>query len=157
MADKEKRTALFEQLKKKWLLPALAVAGILLLLLGGGQGSGQPAAQEDGVRTEEYRAALTEELEALCGRVRGAGKVHLVLTLAGGEEAVYAADRDADGRIDYVLSGGEGLLLYRKAPAVLGVGVVCEGGGDDAVCRELTALLSATLGIGSNRIYISCG
>lgn len=160
MADENMWQRYVMALRGKWVLLLLAVGGILLLLIGGGQGdhavqedSGQAAA----ARAEAYRAALTEELIDLCSEVAGAGRVRLVLTLAGGEESVFAADSTADGRMDYVLSGGEGLLLYRKNPTVLGVGVVCEGGRDPAVCRELTALLSATLGIGSNRIYISYG
>ena len=146
-------------LRGKGALILLAAAGVLLLLLGGGQaGTARNAGEdEDAARSEEYRQMLTQEMTALCGRVKGVGSVQLVITLAGGEEAVYATDSGADGRTDYVLAGGEGLLLYRKNPAVLGVGVVCTGGGDPAVQAELTALLSAALGIGSNRIHISCG
>ena len=147
-------------LRGKWVLLLLAVGGILLLLLGSSQSGNATrvdSGQEVAARAEAYRSVLTEELTTLCSEVAGAGRVRLVLTLAGGEESVYAFDSSADGRTDYVLSGGEGLLLCRKNPTVLGVGVVCEGGGDPSVCRELTALLSATLGIGSNRIYISYG
>lgn len=160
MADEKALSKYKKALRGKWPLLLLAAAGILLLLLGSGQTAATSStgdAQEAAARAEAYRTALSEELTALCSKVKGAGRVDLVLTLAGGEEAVYACDSSGEGRSDYVLSGGEGLLLYRKNPTVLGVGVVCEGGGDPAVCRELTALLSATLGIGSNRIYISCG
>lgn len=148
-------------LRGKWGLLLLALAGVVLLLLSSGQGAGKAGQTEaTGIGTaaeaEAYRAALSEELTALCSRVKGAGQVSLVITLSGGEEAVYAVDHSGEGRTDYVLSGGEGLLLSYKNPTVVGVGVVCEGGQDAAVCRELTALLSATLGIGSNRIYISC-
>ncbi|MBO5051977.1 MAG: hypothetical protein J6D31_07250 [Clostridia bacterium] len=158
MGDERTLPKYIKALRGKWALLLLAAAGVLLLLLGGGQPAAQaaPDSSEEAARTEAYRAALTEELCTLCSRVRGAGRVELVLTLSGGEETVYATDVGQDGRTDYVLSGGEGLLLYRKPPAVLGVGVVCDGGGDPAVCHELTALLSATLGIGSNRIYITC-
>ncbi len=161
MADERGLQKYGKLLRGKGLLLLLAAAGILLLLLGSGARGGNTdaaqSAQDEAAGTEAYRAALTQELVALCSRVEGAGEVHLLLTLSGGGEAVYAADSTADGRTDHVLSGGEGLLLYRKTPAVLGVGVVCKGGKDPSVCRELTALLSATLGIGSNRIYISYG
>ncbi len=137
----------------RWVILLLAVVGILLLLLGG-MFDGNTQKAEVGEDSVAYRRMLEEELTALCSGVAGAGRVQLVITLAGGEEAVYATD-SRDGQNDYVLSGGEGLLLYRKNPAVLGVGVVCQGGRDATVRQELTALLSATLGIGSNRIYIS--
>ena len=142
----------------KWAFVLLAAAGLLLLLLGSGQSAtAQQTGQDIAARSEEYRLMLTEELTALCGRVRGVGSIKLVITLVGGEEAIYATDSSEEGRTDYVLSGGEGLLLYRKNPTVLGVGVVCAGGDDPTVRAELSALLSATLGIGCNRIHISCG
>lgn len=160
MADERTLPKYLKALRGKWVLLLLAAAGILLLLLGSGQSNPTTktvSVADEAARIERYRVALEEELVSLCGQVQGAGRVHLVLTLEGGEQSVYATDSSKDGRIDYVLSGGGGLLLYRKSPAVLGVGVVCEGGADPAVCRELTSLLSATLGIGTNRIYISYG
>ena len=135
----------------------LAAAGVLLLLLGGGMGSGKSTKTESDLAaaTEQYREALEGELTALCEKVVGAGKVSVLLTLDGSEEAVYAKDERQNGASDYVVSAGEGLLLYRKHPATLGVAVVCTGGTDPTVRAELTALLSAALGIGSNRIYIT--
>lgn len=149
-------------LRGKWALLLLALLGVLLLLLSSGQGAGSAGQGTAGgvgtaAEAEAYRTALREELTTLCSRVQGAGQVSLVITLSGGEEAVYAVDHNGEGRTDHVLSGGEGLLLSYQNPTVVGVGVVCEGGQDAAVRRELTALLSATLGIGSNRIYITCG
>lgn len=156
MPDDKKKSPLARELFKKPLVLVLAVAGVLLLLLGSSSFSAEPTETADlFADTESYRKALEEELTALCEKVRGAGKVHLLLTLDGTEEAVYAKDERQNGGTDYVVSGGDGLLLYRKHPAVLGVALACTGGGDPTVRAELTALLSAALNIGSNRIYIA--
>lgn len=143
-----------KELLKKPLILILIAAGVLLLLFGG-TGSSTPAEKTTlAEETEAYRKALEGELTALCEKVSGAGKVTLLLTLDGSEEAVYAKD-ERNGATDYVVSSGEGLLLYRRHPAVLGVAVVCTGGDRADVRAELTSLLSAALGIGANRIYIT--
>ncbi len=148
----------WKSLKGKELLLLLLAAGLLLLFLGGNTEKKKEAAVEDAAdvaaRTEAYRIALEEELTCLCARIEGVGELSLLVTLDGSERAVYAADIGQNGRVDYVVSGGEGLLLYRENPAVRGVAVVCEGGNDPAVRAALTSLLSAVLGIGSNRISV---
>lgn len=144
--------------QKKWLLLLLALA-ILLLVLGGehkttNTGTGESAA-DIAARTEAYRKSLEGELAALCTAVRGAGRVSVMITLDGTERLVYAADARGEGKTDYVVSGGEGLLLSRQYPAVIGVAIICEG--DSSVREELARLSSAVLGIGLNRIYVGGG
>lgn len=161
MGDEKLLGKYWKNLKGKGLLLLLAALGILLLLFGGGSGNGVAEGAEDGgvlrEQTESYRQALEEELTALCSKVRGAGQVSLLITLEGSEEKTYAADTTQSGAQDYVIQGGEGLLLGRQNPKVTGVAVVCTGGADPAVCRELTSLICAALNIGSNRVYICAG
>ena len=38
---------------------------------------------------------------------------------------------------------------------VVGIGIVCRGGGDPRIQRELISLISAACGVGSNRIFIT--
>ncbi len=160
MADEGLLAKYLKNMKgKAWFLLLLLLA-VLLLLFGGGLGDAASQTEQDGdlaARTEAYRLALEEDLCALCSRVSGAGEVRVLLTLDGTERAVYATDTGSNGQRDYVTSGGAGLLLYREYPAVRGVAVVCTGGADARVQSELTRLLAATLGIGSNCIYIGAG
>ena len=154
MPNETKPAPPIRELLKKPLVLILVAAGVLLLFFGGME-SVTPAKKTTlAEETEAYRKALEGELAALCEKVSGAGKVTLLLTLDGSEEAVYAKD-ERNGATDYVVSAGEGLLLYRRHPAVLGVAVVCAGGDRADVRAELTALLSAALGVGANRIYIT--
>ncbi len=157
MADEKVFTKYLKNLKGKGLLLILAALGILLLVFGGMDTTGQKTLPDVGEQTEAYRATLEKELTALCKQVEGVGEVRLMVTLSGSEKAVYAQDSKQNGTTDYVVSSGEGLLLYREYPAVLGVAVVCTGGGSPTVERELTDLLTALLGIGANRISISKG
>ncbi len=145
--------------------------GVLLILLGSGRLTGKddpdPAATHTPVggitRTaEEYRADLETRMKAICSRVAGVGEVDVIVTLAGGCEYIYATDKKTTvggESTSYVTvgSGGEESPIYvtERAPAIVGIGVVCTGGMDPAVRREVTALLSAAFGVGSNRIYVT--
>ena len=144
------------------------VVGALLLIFGGRIGkdtaSNTPdAPPEASTRTaEEYRAELETRMEAICSRVAGVGEVEVVVTLEGGFSYVYATNRKTTSggeSLSYVTvgSGDRESLVYlsEKAPAILGIGVVCTGGMDPTVRREVTALLSAAFGVGSNKIYVT--
>lgn len=139
---------------RRWLLLLLLGAGLLFLIFG----SLFPQDKDESERldVEEYKASLTQEVTALCERVDGAGEVALVIHFKGTEEYVYATDNNKSGK-EYVYTSGSGLLLRVDYPAVDGVSVLCEGGSDAAVRREMTDLLSSLLGIGANRIHIGKG
>lgn len=159
-SEEKKAPALLHVLKGKWVLFLLAAACILLLWAGGSETHTEAGTQDlstDPAAAENYRAALEEDLRALCARVDGVGEISLVITLESGTRAVYATDLSSSGNREHVTHGGEGLLLYQEAPAIRGVAVVCEGGCDPAVVEALVSLLSTACGVGSNRIAVCAG
>ena len=159
MADEKQPSKWVKLLSgKKWLLVLLAVA-LLFLVLGGehtAKTDTDEGAADIHARTEAYRKTLESELGALCTQLAGVDEVSVMITLDGTERAVYAADSRGEGKSDYVVSGGEGLLLGREYPAIVGVAIVCRG-ASAAACDEVARLASATLGIGLNRIYVGVG
>lgn len=127
-------------LKRKWLLGALAVLGVLLIFFGAAT-SDKTADAQLGTsisNTELYRKQLEKEIESLCASIKGVGQVKVMVTLASGEKTT--------------LSGSK--VTATELPTVCGVAVVCEGGGNAAVQAEISALVGALLGIGSHRIYV---
>ncbi|MBQ1245199.1 MAG: hypothetical protein IIX90_00995, partial [Clostridia bacterium] len=113
---------------------------------------------------ETYRVVLERRIAELCARVAGAGQVSVVVTLEGGYESVYACDRkvtSAGETVTYIKigRGEEERLVYlgERAPGIVGVGVVCSGGKDATVCREITSLISAAFGVPINKIYVAGG
>lgn len=138
----------FKNMKGKWTLLALGILGVALLLFGGGMFPEKEAERAD---SEDYRSTLSAEITALCREVRGVGEVTVLLTLEAGESYSYA--ENASG--GYISAGGDGLLLESRPPRVAGVAVVCDGGADPAVREELSALLSAALGIGTHKVKIT--
>lgn len=157
---------------KLWIVVLGAVVGLGLLIFGGldlpfGKEKEQQVQTEINEQSElqAYRQQLSSEIAALCAEVRGVGKVQVMVTLSGGYEYVYAQDvqsKTDEGSYsweqNYVIVGSGStqgpLLLMRLQPSVGGVGIVCEGGADPAVQNELIALVSATFGIGTNKIYV---
>lgn len=176
MKQKQEQSSGFWQGNRKYLLIMVAALGMALLLSGNGtrqlwQNDNQDATAQISQDDElaRYHQALVEEMEALCATVSGAGEVHVALSLKGGFSYLYATDselrQDGSGMEQsgkqYVTVGSgsseQGILLMRVPPEVGGIGVVCRGGNQPSVRAEIIAMLSATYGVGSNRIYVTGG
>ena len=160
--------------KKMYVAIVGAILGVILLIFGGriGKDASSPNGSASGASNEviqtaamdAYREDLERRMEKICTRVRGAGDVRVVVSLSGGFEYVYASDSkwsgDSASTQYIVVDGGSDerlVLLYEKTPEITGIGVVCEGGDDAAVCGEITQLLSAAFGVGCHKIHVACG
>lgn len=162
--DKKRPTGVIGYLKEKgrlWLLVGGVVAGVLLLLLGGLGSKEQETVSHTEESTESaaeltaYRTALETELEALCESVNGVSQAQVMVTLGSGHRVVYVTDEK--GQVATTGNGSSEAPIYRtlQPPIVEGVGIVCRGGEIPAVQRTLTELISTTLGVPSNRVYIT--
>ena len=109
----------------------------------------------DSVSLEEYEKELEKKITELCSRVDGVSSVTVAVSLSGGFEYVYATD--SSGNPVTVGSGGSasGIILKKKVPEIAGIGIVCRGGGNEAVRNRLVSLISSTYGIGANRVFIT--
>ncbi len=146
-----------------YLLLGCGLLGILLILFGSGGKKTEDATQETPYSTSSdelviYQDYLEERIKTLCESVSGVRNVTVVVTLSGTFESVYATEWP-DGNEEYVILGSGSsaspIYLSRSAPEIAGIGIVCSGGANDNVRRELISLLSATFHISSNRIYIT--
>ena len=94
----------------------------------------------------------------MCRQIHGIGEVHVLVTLEGGCEYVYAENM-AGGSHSYLLtSDGEGetpVFVQQIYPRIRGVAVVCTKGDDSAVRLAVTQLLSAAFDIPTSRIYVA--
>lgn len=150
---------------KMILIVGGALLGIFLLLFGSGafhtQSETKTEESTDPTSEEElilYQTYLEERVKAICESVNGVGNVTAIVSLDSGFESVYAIE-DVDGNTQYVVLGSgssaSALFLTESPPAVRGIGVVCTGGNNATVRRELTSLLAAAFHISSNRIYVT--
>ena len=151
---------------KKWFAAAAAAAGVLLLILGrfipssAAVGKRQNETKADDIAY--YSERLEEKLESLVSKVSGAGEADVVITLDCTDEYVYAQNTkksEGSSAVDYlVLSGSDGesgLPVCRIYPTVRGVAVVCGGGRDAAVKKEITELIASALGISASKITVT--
>lgn len=145
-----------------WVILILAAVGVALLMIGAPKLGAQKEIETPYSPTEDeltlYQEHLEQRIVALCQSVSGVSDVRVFVSLEGGFESVYATEYE-DGDERYVIVGGgssaEPLYLSRHAPTVKGVGIVCRGGADPRVQRELIGLISATLDLSGNRIYVT--
>ena len=160
---------------KLWIALIGVALGVLLLMFGGDlaeifdrdsdtNDATDPTTNQDRMSMESYRQAIEERVVWICAKVEGAGQVYAVVNLSGGFEYVYASDiKSTTGGVssEYIVIGsGDGervVYLSERVPDILGIGVVCTGGSDPTVQKEVTALLSAAFGVGSNKIYVTGG
>jgi len=139
-----------------------AALGITLLLFGGFRGKQQSndtqetasVAEEALIRYQDY---LESRIRALCESM-GYGSVFAIVTLEGDFEEVYATEW-VDGNEAYVTVGkgssAEALPLSRKAPEIMGIGIVFRAPISDARHAELLSLISSAFHTSTNRIYIT--
>lgn len=162
-----KKESIFGFLRAKGRLVALIVLGslgiLLLVLAGTGTKSGEAdtATAEDTAAERaalaEYEAALEKELEHFCESAAGVSDVHIMVSFSDGFRRRYV--KDENGRPMTVGSGTSARALEEGTvpPTVSGVGVVCRRGNDPEVQRILIELISTSLGIPSNRVFVTGG
>ncbi|MBQ6263780.1 MAG: hypothetical protein IJK58_09735 [Clostridia bacterium] len=153
----------FDFLKgKKWMIILAGTAiGIFLIAYRPSTASEAPS-EDDGSETIAfYTETLEKRIEDLCRASVGINDVSVLLTLDSGSEYVYAANTSEDGESgtkEYLLvtgeNGGGPVRVTEICPKVRGVAVVCTNGDRAEVKEKITDLISAALGIPSNRIRV---
>lgn len=148
------------------LLIVLGLGGMLLLCLSEWMPDSTPAVQSStapttttsaGEDNAAYIQQLEQRLQTLLEDVDGAGRCSVMVTLASGEETVYATDLEqgeTTSRSEHVILGEEALVERVQPPTIQGVAVLCEGGDDSSVQNAVTELVRALTGVGANHITV---
>ena len=151
-----------------WIL-LFATVGIFLIWFGGTDGGADKGSQTDtSSRLEQYSTTLESKISDLCSKVRGVSNVSVSVYLDSGFETLYAYDEESkstssgiNSEKKYVTVGSgndESMVsIVEKMPNICGIAIVCNGGGDPSVARELIELISAAYGVSSNKIYVTEG
>lgn len=122
------------------------------------------------VSSSTYCEYLEDKVQEIVESIEGAGETRVMITLSETTEYIYAtndkdtrksSDNDDNSTFenDYVIiennSNDAGLLIKTIEPKVRGVAVVCAGGNDSSVQRQIYSAVSAVLNISTSRISIS--
>ena len=157
-APKQRINALFGKYKYP-ILVALVGLGLMLL----------PSEQEPIEPTEPPRAvesSLEEKLEALLGRIEGAGQVSVLLTEKEGSQTLYQTDSQTDAdnsgsrrTDDTVLIEDEnrtesGLVRQTLGPVYRGAVILCQGADDPSVKLAVVEAVRCVTGLGADQISV---
>ncbi len=164
------------------LYAAVGLFAVLLCLIGSGPRC-RGSSSEPGTPTEQKtelvsgKDPLEQRLTEVLGKIRGAGKVDVLITYETGGEIVTAtvrqtdedtknADRNTGSETSRSVrevtepatveteNGHVPIVLYEIEPKVRGVIVVAEGASDFSVRQKLQAAVHAVTGIPIERIEV---
>ncbi len=107
-----------------WKVAVILLIGIILIAIGSGGSS-------ENRDTLDEREKIEASIERICSSMKGVGKCRVMVSYAVSADR-YSSER---GRVESVV-------------------ILCEGGGSDAIKKELVEMITALYGIGSNRIKI---
>lgn len=152
-------------------LMLVIVCGVLLLFLSYPGHEAEPdiqSANSTSVRTaetvtlEDYKRAREEELEQLLQKVEGVGQVETMITLKASNEKVMLKDSVNKGEaneektvlVENSDRDSSPYIVQEREPEIEGVVIVCQGGYDSVIKREITDAVSALFSIESHKIKI---
>lgn len=122
-----------------------------------------------GGNSGEYVETLTKQLSATLGKIKGAGKVSVLITFEDSGETIYATNDEklvetvTDGnktttetteKSTVVIVGGKPLVERVLEPKVKGVLIVAEGGSDARVKVDLIRATQVALSVSANLIEV---
>ena len=143
---------MFSKHKSKIIIISLLALGIILILLG------SQKSENDSTSTfssKEYTEMLEEKLEKFLLTVDGINKVNVLITLDTSSEQVYALNQSSFDFITINNSGKESPVYVTEIfPTIRGIAITYSNGDRDDVKIKITKLVSAYLGVSSNRIEI---
>lgn len=152
--------------KKIYILVLLMALGILLLLIssfsfGEKKADGGAEVGIESLNPDEYAELLEKRIEELCNRVDGVSGAYAVVTLKGGYRAIYREDSQfsaSSGKSQTVLIGSgsseQAILEGYSYPEIAGIGIVCRGGDSYVIKNKIVSLLSSTLSLSANKIFV---
>ena len=157
-APKQRINALFGKYKYP-ILVALVGLGLMLMPL-----EQAPTVPAEPPRSVEH--SLEEKLEALLGRIEGAGQVSVLLTEKEGSQTLYQTDSQTDAddsgsrrTDDTVLIEDEnrtesGLVRQTLGPVYRGAVILCQGADDPTVKLAVVEAVRCVTGLGADQISV---
>lgn len=108
--------------------------------------------------TEDYVSSLEKKLAQTLSKIKGAGNVHVMITLQESEELVVEKDILAQEEQTVYESEGDASVPYvikTIYPKVAGVVVVAEGAGTGKVTQHITEAVQALFDIELHKIKVT--
>lgn len=162
---------------KQWIkkigpmrLGILILCGVFLMVLSWSGGDKETAVssateempEETTSSLENYKQAREEELRLLLQKVEGVGAVEVMITLKASNEKVTLKDNTSKGEnneektvlVENQERDSSPYIVQEKEPEIEGIVIVCEGGSDSVIKREITEAVGALFSIESHKIKV---
>ena len=148
-----KLTELFNKtgrIKSFGIVLILLAAGLITVFLSSDIGGKKESVPEQTFDFEKYENALEKRLEEKINKIKGVSGTDVMVLL----DRSYSEDYITDKSGKTVISDKSALSAGEVAPRVRGAAVICEGGDDPLLQREIINMLSALLDLSTNKIYV---
>lgn len=140
--------------KSKIIIIVLGALGLLLILLSTKLGGGDKT-KEEYTDLGFYTEYLENKIVNICKKIKGISEAEVFLTLDCSSEYVCKDDGASDLLILTDVNGKNTVKLCEIYPKVRGIAVVCTGGDEAYIKEKIVELLSAALGLPSNKIKVA--
>lgn len=162
------KTNKYKNKRQKFILILFCIiAGVALLVFGDAKKEDADtvtSTRDDYTMTEEYANMLEKRVAQICSEVKGVSDVEVFVSLSGGYRTVYAYDSQStsSGHKSQLVMSGSGsdkkaVISAYEYPEISGVGIVYKGTDSAAVRAQMVALVSASLDISTNKIFVAVG
>jgi len=154
-----------EIIKKYRYVILVLFIGLALMAIPSRKNTSETAVNVSDEHTEE-KVTVEEKLAQILSQVDGAGEVHVLLTIAVGEETLFQADEDvtmdtesSSTQISTVIiatadKNEYGLVRQMNPPVYKGAIIVCQGAEDPQIQLAIVDAVSNVTGLGADRISV---
>ena len=147
------------------LIGILFLSGIIFLTLSEYDFNKSEESVGAGFDESAYTRDLEERLSAMLEEMDGVENVRVMITLDSGSRYQYAKEESTSLQGSTYASSiltqdrGSGtkepILIQVEAPKIKGVSVVCRGAGNSLIREKIIGLISGTLNLTKNKIYVT--
>lgn len=136
------------------LIITIALLGLILIIASNFTDS-ESTESIHKIDQESYTTKLENKIKDFLLRIDGINKAEVIVTLDTSNEQIYAQNQST---LDYLIinsnNGESPVYVTEIYPTVRGIAIACTNGESDEIKMKITKLISAYLGISSNRIEI---
>ena len=173
---REKIGMFFKENKNMRTIYIILIIGTAVLICANSFfGTGKKNTAEGAADISRPESGVKEELEEILSMVKGAGHVKVMITYESTGEKYYASDvtsennsggaSAADGRTQtrskqskkVITPSNSPVLTKEDFPKVMGVIVVCDGGGDVQVKSDIISAVKSVLDVADHKISVFAG
>ena len=152
--DKKGLKGFFKKIKVEYVILVALVAVALMIFIGS---NGNKSDESTSSTVEEYVVLLENKLKNCLSKVKGAGKVDVIISVSSSMKTVFATEtvvNNSTKKESPVTVGGKPVVLKEEYPEIAGVVIVAEGASNISVRVDLLNACETFLSVTEDKIQI---